>query len=78
MITLLCWHRPRLSRGHAFCRHCSVAIEQCPCVSWRVEDGKCELCLGSGWLSTVRGEVAKFREYAGIDGPRPSGGASMS
>lgn len=49
-------------------------MEECPCVQNRVPDGKCELCGGSGWLSTVRSDRQKFMEYAGIEeGPIEDG-----
>lgn len=61
-----CWHRLRQRGRHSLCRFCGVQIEECPCVTWRVPNGKCELCSGSGWLATVRSEKARFSEYAGI------------
>lgn len=48
---------------HATCAHCGVLIEECPCVTWREPDGKCEYCAGSGYVAVVRGSREKFAEY---------------
>jgi hypothetical protein len=40
-----------------------VLVEECPCVKFRVPDGKCEICNGSGWVAVVRGAVEKYVEY---------------
>jgi hypothetical protein len=64
---ILCWHRLVIRRGRQVCKHCGVEIEACPCAIWRDPDAHCEFCCGSGYLSTVRGKIAKFREYAGIE-----------
>jgi hypothetical protein len=60
---MLCWHRLRMRGKLYLCSNCGVLIEECPCVSYRVPDGKCELCFGSGWLSVVRGNRQKFADY---------------
>lgn len=65
-MNVLCWHRPgRMVRQTVTCRHCGVAIEMCPCVGpyLRSVDSDCRACHGGGWVSLVRGAVAKFREY---------------
>jgi excinuclease UvrABC ATPase subunit len=67
MFGLLCWHRGRQSGKHILCIHCGVAVEECPCVSWRVPDGSCRACSGSGYVAIVRGNVAKFTEYVSYD-----------
>lgn len=60
-----CWHRLRIRGKHHVYRHCGVAIEPCPCVTWmRSPDSHCPLCEGSGYLATVRSENARFTEYA--------------
>lgn len=70
MTTLLCWHRLRLRPGKrgplATCVSCGVLVEECPCAVYRQPSAACEMCLGSGWVSVVRGPVAMFREYAGL------------
>jgi hypothetical protein len=58
-----CWHRLRMRGKIHLCRHCGVLIEECPCVSYRVSDANCPCCSGSGWVSVVRGHVAKFQEF---------------
>jgi len=62
-MSVLCWHRLVIRRRRNLCQHCGVEIEECPCVTFRVPNGKCELCLGSGWLAVVRSNAAKFLEY---------------
>jgi hypothetical protein len=64
---MLCWHRLRLRGRLQTCAHCGVQIEECPCVNWRVPDGSCRCCGGSGWVAVVRGQLAKFREYADVE-----------
>lgn len=66
-----CFHQLRIRGRLHLCRHCGVAIEECPCFQNRVPDGKCDLCLGSGWLATVRSDRQKFMEYADIGEPIP-------
>lgn len=62
-----CWHRLRILRGRFnVCNNCGIGIEECPCVSCRVPKGDCLMCLGSGWLASIRSEVARFKEFAGI------------
>lgn len=70
MIGVLCWHRPGALIGSTrTCRHCHVAVAECPCVSYgRVVDHDCAACGGSGFVATVRSSVAKFREL--IEEPR--------
>lgn len=54
-----CWHRPgRLTRGTRQCRHCSVAIEECPCEPRKRSEEPCRCCEGSGWVATVRSKAA--------------------
>jgi hypothetical protein len=60
---VLCWHRLRIRGKLNLCLNCGVLIEECPCVAFRVPDGKCPMCLGSGWLSVVRGNRQKFQDY---------------
>ena len=30
-------------------------------------DGKCDLCMGSGWLALLRSSRDKFEEYLALD-----------
>lgn len=58
MTFFYCWHRPgrRIQAQRYACRHCGVAIEECPGVSWRnscVGGSTCP-CEGSGWVAIVR------------------------
>jgi hypothetical protein len=65
-MTVLCWHRPGVTKGRWItCRNCGVAIERCPCAGpvERAADVDCPLCLGSTWVSIVRGKLAMFAEY---------------
>lgn len=66
-MTMRCWHRPGPPRGAwVKCRHCGVAIEECPCVKLhRAPDPNCRACDGSMWVSIVRSERQKFAEYVG-------------
>lgn len=75
MIAVLCWHRPgRRTRSFLMCRHCGVAIEECPCVKWnRSPADDCPLCQFSGWIATVRIERARFAEYLLEDEAKPLG-----
>lgn len=61
-----CWHRPgRLTRsGAVTCRHCAVAVEECPCVdeTHRKVNSQCEACFGGGWVAIVKGWRTKLRE----------------
>lgn len=67
MSTMLCWHRPLPRPGSRFvCQNCQVSIEPCPCDQYRQADSNCAACLGSRWVSIIRGKISKFREYAGI------------
>lgn len=60
----LCWHRPKPHGKISVCRSCGVAVEECPCVTWsRSVNADCLLCSGSGWIATVRSEIARFKEY---------------
>lgn len=61
-----CCHRLRMRGKHHTCAECGVLIEECPCVSWRVPDGSCVCCNGSGWVAFVRGHVDKFLEYLAL------------
>jgi hypothetical protein len=67
MSEVLCWHRARPRGKILVCVHCEVAVEQCPCVIYRVVDADCVYCDGSGYVAIVRGKLAKFREYLGRD-----------
>ncbi len=52
-----CWHRPgRVILNARLCKHCGVAIEECPGVENRqaCRGGKDCSCEGSGWLGTIR------------------------
>jgi hypothetical protein len=70
MIDVLCWHRLRVrASGLQTCLHCGVPILECPCVRFRVPDGKCCYCEGSGWVAEVRGRVQRFRELCDIAPP---------
>lgn len=60
---VLCWHRLRIAGRHYICRHCSVLVEECPCVTWRMVQDDCPCCMGSGWVAVVRGQVEKFAGY---------------
>lgn len=64
--SVLCWHRPLPRKGKHVCVNCGVSIEPCPCDQWRQADANCPACMGSGWVSLVRGKIAKFKEYAGV------------
>lgn len=62
---MICWHRPgKMVRNCLTCRHCGVAIEECPCmpVTARKVDDNCPACLGSGFVAIVRTRYAKYRE----------------
>lgn len=63
----MCWHRAgRIVGRWLTCRHCGVAIEECPCVSYhRVVDESCWCCFGSGYVAIVRSYRAKLRELIG-------------
>lgn len=67
MSEIRCWHRLVIRKNRNVCVFCGVEIEPCPCVEWRCPDGHCLLCLGSGWLATVRGNKEKFEEYLARD-----------
>lgn len=70
MSNMLCWHRGRArGRGHV-CRHCGVALEECPCAIHRQPGDDCSYCQGSGWVAVVRGQVQMFRDYIEHD-PEP-------
>jgi len=72
-----CWHRPgRLIRvrkedygGKVYrievrvCRHCGVAIEECPHEPRKRHEEPCPCCGGSFWVAIVRGWRAKFAQY---------------
>lgn len=61
---ILCWHRLMIRGKHQVCRHCGVAVEECPCVSgYRSPKDGCRCCSGSGWVAIVRGQIEKFIEY---------------
>ncbi len=64
-----CWHRPgRVLRGEIRqCRHCGVAIEECPCVVLQrnVMPG-CTACEGSGWVGILRSKSAAVKQMLGI------------
>lgn len=53
-----CWHRPGpVIRGDVHkCRHCGVAIEECPCVEYRISKlgSNCPACEGSHWVGIIR------------------------
>lgn len=67
MTDVLCWHRLKIrASGLETCSNCGVQVSECPCVSARVPNGKCEICNGSGWASVVRSGAARFREMAGL------------
>lgn len=34
---ILCWHRLMIRGKHQVCRHCGVAVEECPCVSATIQ-----------------------------------------
>lgn len=62
-----CWHRPGIEKKFArstfrLCRHCGVPVEECPCVSWRLPDGKCPICEGSGWIALIRSRLQTLRD----------------
>lgn len=64
-----CWHRPgRAFRQYRLCRHCGIAIEECPCVDWGRSPGQhCSACEGSGWVSVVRSRGRMLRDMLGAD-----------
>lgn len=59
-----CFHRPgrRLRSGAYVCRHCGVAIEECPHAPRKRNEDPCPCCLGSFWVAVVRGRREKIRE----------------
>lgn len=63
MSEILCWHRARARGSILVCRHCGVAVEECPCVTNRVPTAGCTYCDGSGYVALVRGKREKFAEY---------------
>lgn len=66
---VLCWHRAGKAKGNVLlCSHCGVAVEECPCVSYRVPNDTCQICDGSGYVAIVRGKASKFAEYLRHDG----------
>jgi len=63
---MTCWHRPGLlspSGKTRTCRHCYVAIEECPCAPTKRCEEPCPACEGSGWVAIWRGRVEKFSAY---------------
>jgi hypothetical protein len=66
-----CWHRPGRMVGNVrTCRHCGVAIEECPCVEYRVVKGGATCaCEGSGWVAIVRSKVMLIAGLLGIEAP---------
>lgn len=67
LLNCACWHRLVIRKGRNVCRFCGVEIETCPCEAYRVPDGKCDLCQGSGWLALLRSSREKFLEYMARD-----------
>lgn len=63
MSLMLCWHRGKAHGRYYACIHCGVSVEECPCACFRAPQGSCPCCSGSGWVSIVRGHLAKFMEY---------------
>jgi hypothetical protein len=63
MPEILCWHRAKVRGKILVCVHCGVAVEECPCVVYRVPDGACVYCNGSGYVAILRGNREKFAEY---------------
>jgi hypothetical protein len=63
-----CFHRPGPMRGNfRTCRHCRVAIDECPCVTWHRNTEKgCRLCEGSGWLGIIRSNHAMLAQMLDI------------
>lgn len=62
-MTLWCWHRPgRLRKGVRTCRHCGVAIVECPGEDTKRKDPPCRCCDGSQWVAVVRSRVATVRQ----------------
>ena len=61
-----CYHRPgrRINENpYRVCRNCGVAVDECPCSDYsRKPKPDCPACLGSGWVSIVRGRIAKSLE----------------
>ena len=67
MSDCVCWHRLVIRKNRNVCMHCGVEITECPCVENRSPAGKCDLCMGSGWLALLRSNRAKFEEYLARD-----------
>ncbi len=46
------------------CRHCGVAIEECPCVQYRVSKlgSNCPACEGSGWVGILRSKRETIKQ----------------
>jgi len=60
-----CWHRPgRVLKGEVrACRHCSIAVVECPCVSYgRNAAAGCVICEGSCWVAMVRSKSAALEQ----------------
>lgn len=50
------------------CRHCGDAIEDCPCVEYRVVKGGAGCaCGGSGWVAIVRSHVRTVAAVLGLE-----------
>ena len=70
-----CWHRPGPTyRNVRTCRHCRVAIEECPCVSFgRNCAPGCTCCEGSGWVGIVRSKAATVAQMVDLGGMASNG-----
>lgn len=67
---MICWHLPgRQIRPEVLaCRHCGVAIEECPCVpvlAHKVYENF-PTCLGSGFVAILRSRYTKYREAIAV------------
>ena len=62
-----CFHRPgkRTRSGIWLCRHCGVAIEECPHERRKRNEEPCPCCIGSFWVAIVRSRRAKIMECIG-------------
>jgi hypothetical protein len=82
MFYVYCWHRPGASiRGEIRrCRHCGVAVEECPGVAWRQAcdlGAQCPACEGSGWVAIIRSKSAELAQMIGSEAATSAAGRSQ-
>lgn len=68
----VCWHRPGrvIPNKGWLCRHCGVAIEECPCEPRKRREPPCPCCDGSKWVAIVRSRRDATAQALDL-GPRP-------